>query len=290
MKLKYVNEIKANISLEASRKTNDLFNGLYRSIYKGRSLDFDDLRDYVIGDESKDIDWKSSIRHGSLLVRRYVALKRQNILFIIDNGLKMDASSSSFEKKSDIVLYTFGTFAYFANKNENDIATLYNSNGIIKEIPFRTGLTNLEMSLSYLEKVKNEGDNIPLDKYLDFALRHYKKKMILVIISDLEGINNISEDMIKKVSINNDILFININDAYFYGNKAFDVSKNEDVPKYITQNKKLFNIEVEERNKIFNDKNAIFKKYRITNTTIENKKEISFKIVDLLKRHNDAIR
>ena len=65
MKLKYVNEIKANISLEASRKTNDLFNGLYRSIYKGRSLDFDDLRDYVIGDESKDIDWKSSIRHGS---------------------------------------------------------------------------------------------------------------------------------------------------------------------------------------------------------------------------------
>ena len=290
MKLKYVNEIKANISLEASRKTNDLFNGLYRSIYKGRSLDFDDLRDYVIGDESKDIDWKSSIRHGSLLVRRYVALKRQNILFIIDNGLKMDALSSSFEKKSDIVLFTFGTFAYFANKNENDIATLYNHDGLIQEIPFRTGLTNLEMSLSYLEKFKNEGDNIPLDKYLEYALRNYKKKMIIVIISDLEGINNISEDMIKKVTINNDILFININDAYFYGNEVFDITKNEDVPKYITQNKKLFNVEVEERNRIFNDKNAIFKKYRITNTTIENKKEISFKIVDLLKRHNDAIR
>ena len=286
MKLKYVNEIKANISLEASRKTNDLFNGLYRSIYKGRSLDFDDLRDYVIGDESKDIDWKSSIRHGSLLVRRYVALKRQNILFIIDNGLKMDALSSSFEKKSDIALYTFGTFAYFAN----DIATLYNNEGRIQEIPFRTGLTNLEMSLSYLEKFKNEGDNIPLDKYLDYALRHYKKKMILVIISDLEGINNINEDVIKKVCINNDILFININDAYLYGNKVFDITKNEDVPKYITQNKKLFNIEVEERNKIFNDKNTIFKKYRITNTTIDNKKEISYKIVDLLKRHNDAIR
>ena len=290
MKLKYVNEIKANISLEASRKTNDLFNGLYRSIYKGRSLDFDDLRDYVIGDESKDIDWKSSIRHGSLLVRRYVALKRQNILFIIDNGLKMDALSSSFEKKSDIVLFTFGTFAYFANKNENDIATLYNHDGLIQEIPFRTGLTNLEMSLSYLEKFKNEGDNIPLDKYLEYALRNYKKKMIIVIISDLEGINNISEDMIKKVTINNDILFININDAYFYGTEVFDITKNEDVPKYITQNKKLFNVEVEERNRIFNDKNAIFKKYRITNTTIDNKKEISYKIVDLLKRHNDAIR
>ena len=84
MKLKYIDKIKANISINASKKSTNLLDGLYRSIFKGRSLDFDDLRDYVVGDNSKDIDWKSSIRNGSLLVRRYEALKRHNVVFIID--------------------------------------------------------------------------------------------------------------------------------------------------------------------------------------------------------------
>ena len=55
MMLQYVDKIKANISISASKKTANLLDGLYRSIFKGRSLDFDDLRDYVIGDDSKDM-------------------------------------------------------------------------------------------------------------------------------------------------------------------------------------------------------------------------------------------
>ena len=86
MMLHYVEKIRSSISLNASKKATNLLDGLYKSVFKGKSLDFDDLRDYVYGDDSKDIDWKSSIRHGSLLVRRYVAFKRHNVVFIMDSG------------------------------------------------------------------------------------------------------------------------------------------------------------------------------------------------------------
>ena len=69
----YINKIKANISIYASKKTSNILDGSYKSIYKGRSLNFEDLREYVIGDNIKDIDWKASARSGNILVRQYIA-------------------------------------------------------------------------------------------------------------------------------------------------------------------------------------------------------------------------
>ena len=156
MKLRYVEKIKKNITINATKKSAHLLDGLYRSIFKGRSMDFDDLRDYVIGDNSKDIDWKSSIRHGSLLVRRYVALKRHNIAFIIDTGIKMTGINPSNEEKKETLLYTFGTLAYLVNKNEDEICTTYNKKGSIYTSQFKGGLTNLEISLMFVERNKKK--------------------------------------------------------------------------------------------------------------------------------------
>ena len=93
MRLQRVEKIKRNISIQASKKSTNLLEGLYKSVFQGKSMDFDDLRDYVIGDNNKDIDWKSSIRHGSLLVRRYCAYRRHNFVFIIDSGKKFTVTS-----------------------------------------------------------------------------------------------------------------------------------------------------------------------------------------------------
>ena len=58
MIMDYVTKIKSNITIYATKKTSNILDGEYSSIYKGRSMDFDDLREYVIGVDVKDIDWK----------------------------------------------------------------------------------------------------------------------------------------------------------------------------------------------------------------------------------------
>lgn len=94
MIMNYITKIKANISIYASKKTSNILDGTYRSIYKGKSMNFEDLRTYVVGDNVKDIDWKASARSGgNLLIRQYIAEKKHNIMLVLDTGKKMLADT-----------------------------------------------------------------------------------------------------------------------------------------------------------------------------------------------------
>ena len=289
MKLRYIEKIKANISINASKKSVNLLDGLYRSIFKGRSMDFDDLRDYVVGDNSKDIDWKSSIRHGSLLVRRYVALKRHNIAFIIDSGLKMSGLNTEYEEKRETVLYTFGTLAYLVNKNEDEISTTYNKEGSIYTSEFKGGLTNVEISLTEVEKYITDESKYTINDLIEHLYKKSKRKMIMVVISDIGGLQTIDEEILKKVTGAHDLLFINIDDASMFGNDIYDLDSKSDLPKFITKHKDLMNIEKNAKQQIIDSNFKRLEKYRVTGTTISSKKEVVSKLIDLLERHNHAV-
>ena len=99
MKLNYVNKIKANINIYSNKKTNNILDGIYKSIYRGKSMNFENLREYVINDEIKDIDWKASAKTNTLYVKQFIAEKKHNILFIIDNDIKMTADTDQHESK-----------------------------------------------------------------------------------------------------------------------------------------------------------------------------------------------
>ncbi|RAE29037.1 DUF58 domain-containing protein, partial [Burkholderia multivorans] len=71
-----LNRIKARMTIHAHRRTRRLLDGDYSSVFHGHSLDFEDLRDYIPGDEIRDIDWKATARHADPLVKRYVAHRR----------------------------------------------------------------------------------------------------------------------------------------------------------------------------------------------------------------------
>jgi uncharacterized protein (DUF58 family) len=89
MDFEYLSKIKGLVSLYTNKKSTNFLEGEFRSIFRGRSLDFDELREYTYGDNIKDIDWKSSSRTGKILTRQYVAEKKHNILMICDTGTKM---------------------------------------------------------------------------------------------------------------------------------------------------------------------------------------------------------
>ena len=290
MRLQYVDKIKANISISASKKTSNLLDGLYRSIFKGRSMDFDDLRDYVIGDDNKDIDWKSSIRHGSLLVRRYIAFKRHNIIFVVDSGARFSAISESNERKSEIALYTYGTLSYLVNKNEDEVSCVYNKDGKIYMSPFKLGLNNLELNLNNLEKNIEKDNEYTINDLVEYALNTSKRKMIMIVISDIAGLNALDISLVKRVITAHDMMFVNINDASMYGEDLFDIESDSDIPKFIAKNKKIRELEKVERERIIKEKSNSLKKYRVTTGEIGSKSEIVNKLIDLLERHNNAVR
>ena len=77
MRMNYISKVQSNLkgntNIQTNRATSRILDGSYHSIYKGRSMNFDELREYVAGDDIKDMDWKASARSQKLLVRQYIA-------------------------------------------------------------------------------------------------------------------------------------------------------------------------------------------------------------------------
>src|SRR5918995_45327 len=77
-------KVRMRTSIHAHRKVRSVLDGEYGSVHKGRSMDFDDLREYVPGDDIKDLDWKASARHGRPLIKRYIATRQHAVLLVVD--------------------------------------------------------------------------------------------------------------------------------------------------------------------------------------------------------------
>ena len=288
MIMNYINKIKANISIYASKKTANILDGSYKSIYKGRSLNFEDLREYTIGDNVKDIDWKASARSGNLLVRQYIAEKKHNIMLVFDSGKKMMADAKLKETKKDVSIIAGGTMAYLANKNGDYVGSIWDGDKDVSFYPFSSGLINLEKILSSFDSNVEKSDKSDINKSLEYISKFTKKRMIIFIMTDLDGMETIDEDIIKRLSIMHYIMIINVNDAYITDENVYDMENNLYVPKLFFNNEKLYELEKKEREKIYLNCTKKFERYRISTMNLDGTKEITMKIIELLERHKNA--
>ena len=288
MKIDYIKKIKANISIYASKKTSNILDGEYKSIYKGRSLDFDDLREYVVGDDIKYIDWKSSARSGKTLIRRYIAEKKHNILFVLDTGKKMLGDTKKIEPKKELAIMTMGTLAYLVNHHGDMVGSMYNTYKGLQYYPLKTGIQNIQKMIYHYESDIDKDTGRNLNDILIHISQYMKRKMIIFIITDIAGIENIQEDVLKKLTIQNDVMVMNISDADITGNRGYDMDNESYIPEIILKDMKLHNIEEKIKNQLYEAAFKKFKKYKISMVTIDEEKEIVNKIIELLERHKNA--
>ncbi|MBR3280707.1 MAG: DUF58 domain-containing protein [Clostridia bacterium] len=289
MILDRVNKIKANVSIYSNKKTSNILDGTYNSIYKGKSMNFEDLREYVPGDSIRDIDWKASARNGSLLVKRFIAEKKHNIILVFDSSKKMLGDTNSGEAKKEIAMLSLGTIAYLANKNGDYVSGIYNKGESITLYPFKSTLYSIEQILSgYDQDIKNGTNNDNLEACLQHIVKYINRKAIIFIATDIYGVSKISEQSLKTLAVRNNILFVNVGDAELSGNTVFDVEDGSFVPKFLLNNKKLISMDREIKEKIAEDAKNKLKKYAIPMISIDNTSEIVPKIIELLEKHKNA--
>ena len=286
MKMKHITKIKANLAVYTKKKTSNILEGAYNSIYKGKSMNFEDLREYVIGDNVKDIDWKASARSNKILIKQYIAEKKHNILFILDTGRKMLADTKDLESKKEVALMALGTIGYLVDKHGDSIGAIYKGKENIKLFQFNTGIYNLEKILNSYEREIDTENN--LEDLIKYVLKFIKRSMIVFVITDIDGMYNISENTLKRLSLLHDVMFINISDALMTGYNVFDMDQNNYIPDYILEDEKLKDIELEIKTKIYDETKERFTKYKIITTTINNQKGIANDVFKLLERRKNA--
>lgn len=289
MKLNYVNKIRANISIYSRIRSNNLLDGTYKSIHKGKSMNFEDLREYVINDDIKDIDWKSSARSRTLLVKRYVAEKKHNIMLVMDTSKNMEADTDKHENKKKLALYTAGTIGYLAIRNGDYISMAYEEEGKIQYRPFRYNLYNLENYLYEYDKCKY-CDNYDLNSELDYLFKNITRRMIIFVITDLNGVNGLQSRTLKRLAQKHDVLAVIVNDNFMTGADVYNVESDSYLPDFILKNKKLHKSEVETRRSLIEKNMDKLKRHKITSASVSSLDQINYRVISLLSNHKNAGR
>jgi uncharacterized protein (DUF58 family) len=206
--------VKSNMAIFAHRKARGMLDGEYGSVFRGRSLDFDDLRAYIPGDEVRDIDWKASARHGSPLVKRYVAVRRQTVIMVADTGRNMAAAARSGETKKDIAVTALGVIGYLAHRHGDVVGLVSGDSNGTTALPAKGGEAHLERLLRQVDSAATlDAAASRIEDQLDHVVRTVKGRNLLFVVADEVAASPSILQLLRRVRAQHEVLWLTVRDA-----------------------------------------------------------------------------
>ena len=201
----------ARLKVVTNKLVNTNFIGNYRSVFKGRGLEFADYRPYSTNDDASMIDWKASLKSQQLLVKEFVEERNLNVFFLIDTSSKMIYSSID-KLKMEYAAELVATLSFAISYAGDSIGFAMFNDKILKyELP-KFGFKSHFYLMSALVDTKNYGDGYDLSEALKFVLTSLKESSIIIIVSDFIGLKNSWREEIKIVAKKFDVIGIMIRD------------------------------------------------------------------------------
>jgi len=249
-------KVKTKMSIYAHKKVQGLLEGEYGSVFKGRSMDFDDLRPYVAGDDIKDVDWKATARGGQMLIKRYVAIRKHNVLLVVDTGRNMSAVGAAGETKRDVAIMVSGVMGYIAQKHGDLVALVSGNDEATQYIPLKGTNQHLEKILQHIDKESQpDAPASNLARQLEYIARSIRRRMMVVILSDDIDITDEYEKLLRRLVAQHELMWITIGDAditqkTLAKNAVYDIGSGVELPAFLQQDARVqeeFNAAVETR-------------------------------------------
>lgn len=209
----HLTRVKTRMTIHAHRKVRGLLEGEYASLLTGRSMDFNDLRGYVRGDDVKDIDWKASARTRSLLVKRYAAVRKHTILVAASTGRSMAAMNDLAVPKRELAVTVAGVVGYLAVKHGDLVSLAHGHADKQWLLPPAGGELNLEKRLEAIAStIRDDAPASDLTAVLRFVASNVRRRTILLVIADEYAVDDSLADVLRRLSVQHEVLFASIGD------------------------------------------------------------------------------
>jgi uncharacterized protein (DUF58 family) len=197
------------IEIKTRRIVNDLFSGEYHSTFKGRGMEFEEVRQYELGDDIRLIDWNVTARTGYPFIKKFREERELSVIFLVDmSSSGFFGTKERFKEETSAELCAL--LAFSAIKNNDKVGMIIFTDRIEKFIPPKKGkahVLRLIREILYFEPVGKKTD---IASALEYFNRVIKKKSVVFLISDF-----LSEDYLKPLQIANnkhDIIAVKISD------------------------------------------------------------------------------
>jgi len=171
------------VEVRTNRLVNDTMVGAYLSHFKGRGMDFEELREYIPGDEVRDIDWNVTYRMGRPFVKRYREERELAMVLAVDVSAS-SAFGSLRRSKREFAAEIAGTLAISAARSSDKVALLLFTDQVELFLPPRKGrrhILRLLREMLFFEP-KHRGTNIPAA--LTFLNHVLHRRSIVFLLTD----------------------------------------------------------------------------------------------------------
>ncbi len=171
------------IQIHTRRAVNDLLAGEYHSVFKGRGMEFDEVREYAPGDEIRSIDWNVTARMGRPFVKRYVEERELTVLFVVDLSAS-GAFGSRTQTKNEVAAELCALLAFSAIRNNDKVGLVVFTDRIERFIPPKKGQSHVLRLIRELLSFKPTGRGTNIAQALDYLGRIAQRKAIVFLVSD----------------------------------------------------------------------------------------------------------
>src|SRR5688572_3409128 len=171
------------IQIAANRSVNALFAGQYKSVFRGRGMEFDEVRPYQPGDDIRTIDWNVTARTGDCFIKRFCEERELTVLFLVDISAS-GAFGSTRQAKLDVAVEIAALLMFSALKSNDRVGLVTFCDDVLDYFPPRKGKSHVLRLIRQLVDVRPIARETHLARPLEFLNRVQKRRSVVFLLSD----------------------------------------------------------------------------------------------------------
>jgi len=187
------------IEIRTKGLVNHLFSGEYHSVFKGRGMEFSEVREYQFGDDIRNIDWNVTARFGHPFIKVFEEERELTVMLMVDlSGSLMFGSISKTKRR--VAAELSAILAFSALKNNDKVGLILFTDKIEKFVPPRKGNKHVLRIIRDMLSYEPDGSATDIKGALEFMNGAIKKRSIVFLLSDFmdEGYEKILRAVGKK--------------------------------------------------------------------------------------------
>jgi len=185
--------------------------GSYKSVFRGKGLDFSEYRPYDRNDDASLIDWKASMRANELLIRQYEEERDLNVFFVVDCSSGMIFGSTD-KLKNEYAAEIVISLAFTILEVGDSVGLVMFNDKIMKKVYPGKGRGQFYSVVRELTNPENYGGGFDFENISDFILNYLKESTVVIIVSDFVGLSESSIESIKLITNKYDTVGIMVRD------------------------------------------------------------------------------
>jgi len=190
------------IDITTNRLVTDVFAGAYHSVFKGRGMEFDEVREYQPGDDIRSIDWNVTARTGFAHIKKYVEERELTVMILVDASASVHFASTN-QMKNKLAAEIAAVLAFAAIRNHDKVGLLMFTDEPELFIPPKKGKSHVLRVIREILYFKPRAKATNLPKVLEFLTKVLRRRSTVFVISDFFDSNADYAPMRKSMRIAN---------------------------------------------------------------------------------------